>query len=184
MESDNKRSEEILCAAIQYESLNDGFIAGRNHAECIREFHNITGKRQSEVGEYTQGFLTSTGRFIDRVEAATIHISNGGTCGYFDGTSLDSSDLWYMKPESQDSETAALRSQLEEAKKEIEVYKKATSILVLQGIQELSNKVTELRKALQETIQTTNNADADGWKEPYKVDLLNQACNNEKLLNP
>ena len=28
----------------------------------------MTGKRQSEVGKYTQGFLTNLNRFVDREE--------------------------------------------------------------------------------------------------------------------
>jgi hypothetical protein len=32
---------------------------------------------EPEVGEYVQGFLTNKNRFVDREEAAKIHMANG-----------------------------------------------------------------------------------------------------------
>lgn len=90
--------EEILCAAIQYHDRNNGVFAGRNHAECIREFHKIMNLKQYQAGKYTQGFLTTKGNFVNRKDAAEIHKSNGGSCNYFGGNELDSSDLKYMNP--------------------------------------------------------------------------------------
>lgn len=39
----------------------------------------VTGLRsvETEIGEYVQGFLTNKNRFVNREEAAKIHISNG-----------------------------------------------------------------------------------------------------------
>ena len=37
----------------------------------------MTGKRQCEVGEEIQGFLTNTNRFVDRYEGAKIALACG-----------------------------------------------------------------------------------------------------------
>jgi hypothetical protein len=75
--------EYILCAAIWYKELptpiytvrnvDKGIVfCGHRHPHCIHQMIAMTGKYQSEVGEYIQGFLTNTNRFVDRTEAAEI----------------------------------------------------------------------------------------------------------------
>ncbi len=45
------------------------------------------------AGKSIQGFLTSENRFVDRKEAAKIHVANGGKLNYSDA-SLYSEDLY------------------------------------------------------------------------------------------
>ena len=110
--------EYILCAAIWYKDLplikNDipsgllrpincemGIVfCGHRHCHCLYQMVAITGKRQCEVGEEVQGFLTSSNRFVDRKEAAKIAIACGQVekCEYFGGTELDSSELYKTSP--------------------------------------------------------------------------------------
>ena len=80
--------EYILCAAIWYkdfpvlEILNSNLLpincargivfCGHRHPHCIRQLNVVTNKKQSEVGEYVQGFLTNKNRFVDRKEGLAI----------------------------------------------------------------------------------------------------------------
>lgn len=82
--------EYILCAAIWYKELklvkklevnpnpdniDCGLVfCGHRHPHCIWTMISITGKRgvEPECGKYTQGFLTSKNRFVDRIEGAKI----------------------------------------------------------------------------------------------------------------
>ena len=72
------KKEYILCATNHYDdgekqihgpkNIESGFvICGRRHHNCISIF----------VGEYEQGFLTNTNRFVDREEAAKIAFDYG-----------------------------------------------------------------------------------------------------------
>jgi len=80
--------EKIICSAIWYKELPtpiygprnvDGGIVfcGHRHPHCIHQMHAMTGKNQSQVGEYIQGFLTNTNQFVDRKEAAKIALESG-----------------------------------------------------------------------------------------------------------
>ena len=74
-------------------------ILGYRHDNCIDQLRTLTGLRsvvngKNSVGNYIQGFLTSTNRFVDRKEAADIHKSNGYKVNYFNGKELDSADLY------------------------------------------------------------------------------------------
>lgn len=104
-------TEKILCAAIWYKeipiqrliednvlprNLNKGLVfCGFRHCHCMYTMVSVTGLRSddSEVGEEVQGFLTNKNRFVDREEAATIFIANGGTLKY-SSTELYSEDLY------------------------------------------------------------------------------------------
>lgn len=95
-----KEKEYILCAAIWYKEFklvkNDipsslvrprncdrGIVfCGHRHPQCLYQMVGITGKPQHEAGEEIQGFLTSKNRFVDREEAAQIHVQNGGELHY------------------------------------------------------------------------------------------------------
>lgn len=85
--------EYILCAAIWYKDLKfdktleipqsqylptnikQGIVfCGHRHLQCLRSMNHITGKKQCEVGEEVQGFLTNKNRFVDRMEAAKIAV--------------------------------------------------------------------------------------------------------------
>jgi hypothetical protein len=88
----------ILCAAIWYKELpllkpevleprgfgpynvNKGIVfCGWRHPNCIYQKVAITGLRDSESGDYVQGFLTSDNRFVGREEAALIAFEAGQT---------------------------------------------------------------------------------------------------------
>ena len=94
-------NEKILCAAIWYKELDklspkwdtllrpvnvkEGIVlCGHRHPHCMYQMIAITGKRSVSVecGEYVQGFLTSTNRFVDREEGARIHVANGNKLNY------------------------------------------------------------------------------------------------------
>lgn len=79
--------EYVLCAAIWYKELhlvkpealrNRGILpynvdkgivfSGWRHANCIYQKVAMTGLRDAESGENTQGFLTNLNRFVDRKE--------------------------------------------------------------------------------------------------------------------
>lgn len=82
--------EKIYCSAIWYKELNNNYskrnpdnitegivVLGHRHGDIIRNVYNLLGLRSVEsgensVGEYVQGFLTNTNRFVDRIEAAKI----------------------------------------------------------------------------------------------------------------
>jgi len=89
-------NEYILCAAIWYRFIpvkkeipssvvlpvncDQGLVfCGYRHNHCMYTMVAVTGIRsvESEVGTYIQGFLTSKNRFVDREEAAKIHMANG-----------------------------------------------------------------------------------------------------------
>lgn len=108
--------EKIICAAIWYKELDkmsdkwiptiEGFmrpknitkgivICGYRHPSCMYTMIAITGNKsvESECGEYSQGFLTSLNRFVDRKEGAEIFIKCGGKLNYSTDT-LYSEDLY------------------------------------------------------------------------------------------
>lgn len=75
-------------------NLSQGVVfCGFRHGQCIYTKCAVTGLRDAESGEYTQGFLTSLNRFVDRKEGAEIHLSNGGKLNY-SRTELYSEDLY------------------------------------------------------------------------------------------
>jgi len=100
--------ERIICSAVWYKELptpvhrptnvDVGMVfCGHRHPHCMHNMIAITGKRSvtPECGEYVQGFLTDTNRFIDRVEGAKIALA----CGQikeleYSKTKLYSEDLY------------------------------------------------------------------------------------------
>ena len=74
--------EKIVCAAIHFddgkknhihtpENIFSGFvIAGLRHCNCFGIMHAFSGYDDFKSG--TQGFITSFGRFVDRMEGAII----------------------------------------------------------------------------------------------------------------
>lgn len=82
--------ERILCAAIWYKeqptakylptNIEWGTVmCGHRHPHCIAAFVALTGKKSvtPECGEYQQGFLTNTNRFVSREDAANIAYESG-----------------------------------------------------------------------------------------------------------
>jgi hypothetical protein len=94
--------ERIICAAIWYKDFESPVhtvknvkglvLCGYRHGMIIGQCSVLSGKPQHKMGEYLQGFLTSENRFVDRVEARKIHLSNGGTSEFDD--ELYSEDLY------------------------------------------------------------------------------------------
>lgn len=91
--------ERILCAAIFVETHTDepprrsytypqtGLVfSGWRHGDCFTTLNAwadlLSSKQRRQIGEdqiagRNQGFLTSTGRYVDRAEAATIAYTAG-----------------------------------------------------------------------------------------------------------
>ncbi len=99
--------EMILCSAIWYKeqpnakiqpvNINRGVVlCGHRHGHIIHQFVSLTGKRSvtPECGEYEQGFLTNTNRFVGRIEAMKIAISANQIQGSITSSSLYSEDLY------------------------------------------------------------------------------------------
>lgn len=97
-------NETILCAAIWYKKVERAFhrpvntpggvvLCGFRHGDIISQVQPLTGKKHYELGESVQGFLTSKNRFVDRKEAAEIHVRNGGKLNYH-AANLFSEDIY------------------------------------------------------------------------------------------
>jgi hypothetical protein len=107
-----KKKEYILCAAIWYKDIPlqkviDGVlpkncdrglvVLGHRHGQCMWTMSSLTGLRsvtnaEDGVGEYEQGFLTNTNRFVDREEGGQIAFDAGQTKDL--RTTLFSEDLY------------------------------------------------------------------------------------------
>ena len=94
-----KKKEYILCAAIWYKDIplrkviegvlpkncDRGLVVlGHRHGQCMWTMSSLTGLRsvtnaEDGVGEYEQGFLTNTNRFVDREEGGQIAFDAGQT---------------------------------------------------------------------------------------------------------
>lgn len=87
--------ENILCAAIWYKQMPNTqpvykctniaqgvVMCGWRHANIIGQCCALLDKKQFEMGEYVQGFITTKNRFLDREEAAKLWIENGGKLNY------------------------------------------------------------------------------------------------------
>lgn len=66
-----KLTEHILCAAVKV-NVNDEtiIILGYRHDDCFNIVHKLCPSKY--INQDEQGFLTSSGRFVDRVEAKKI----------------------------------------------------------------------------------------------------------------
>lgn len=99
------KDEYILCAAIWYKEVNPRatnrpistpggiVLCGFRHGDIISQVPPLTEKRQFELGEHIQGFLTSKNRFVGREEGAEIFIDGGGVLRYSE-SKLYSEDLY------------------------------------------------------------------------------------------
>jgi hypothetical protein len=87
MDSSSQVTERILCAAIHVDdgierhalplNLKTGVVAaGWRHHNCLPQLPLLLGEQAyaqaRKDGRVIQGFLTSTGRFVDREEGANI----------------------------------------------------------------------------------------------------------------
>lgn len=82
------KKEYILCSAIWYKdfekpvhsvtNLDRGVVmCGLGHVHIIHQHVKLMGKRQAEMGDYEQGFLTSKNRFLSRDEAGKLAFEAG-----------------------------------------------------------------------------------------------------------
>lgn len=91
------RKEFILCAAIDYNGI---IVSGRRHTDCYNILNQLTNIEDNLLPDRDkQGFLTSTGRFVDRKIAFIIAKENGQIFHkMYDNDSsgsLTSEDLYY-----------------------------------------------------------------------------------------
>lgn len=104
--------ERILCAAIWYKELpltysdfpsthllpvncECGIVfCGLRHLQCLYQMIAMTGKKQHEVGEEIQGFLTSKNKFVDRKEGMKIALDANQVINAYHGIALYSEDLY------------------------------------------------------------------------------------------
>lgn len=95
--------ERVLCAAIWYKdfeapihtvsNIDKGVVlCGFRHGLVIGQCMSLLGKRQFEMGENVQGFLTTKNRFLNRQEAHKLFKENGGIPEFND--ELYSEDLY------------------------------------------------------------------------------------------
>ncbi len=86
-------SETIVAAAIQ--SVDGSKVwtqpAPARHHQVMLEAYEKGGASREDFRR--QGFITSTGRFVDRIEAGKIALASG-QCDRFKGNVLTSEDLW------------------------------------------------------------------------------------------
>jgi hypothetical protein len=69
-------------------------FSGFRHINCICQMYAITGKRNSEVGNSIQGFLTNKNKFVDRQEGAEIALVSRQIDRLQYGSMLYSEDLY------------------------------------------------------------------------------------------
>lgn len=77
------KNEFIICAAVNYDGT---IVCGRRHGDCYRTAESLLKictcwrKHQNTMPQFAdrenQGFMTSTGRYVTRVEAFTIAKAN------------------------------------------------------------------------------------------------------------
>lgn len=72
---DIKESERIICAAIR--TKRNVIIRGHRHSDCIRAASSRPHITQDDIQYRAEGFITSSGRFVQRVEAMKIAIAAG-----------------------------------------------------------------------------------------------------------
>lgn len=86
--------EKIVAAAIRYGDLCISMPAPNRHHHILRGFFALTNSTVTTLAD--QGFLTSTGRFVDRVEGRAIALREGQIkdVEILHSRHLFSEDLW------------------------------------------------------------------------------------------
>jgi hypothetical protein len=85
--------EQIECAAIKFYGRIWALERPNRHYNVIKFIGDETGWRLCQH-ESNQGFLTNTGRFVDRCEAEEIARNCGQVEGKLIGSILTSEDMW------------------------------------------------------------------------------------------
>jgi len=98
--------DRIICAAIHVldgkehihepTNIRTGFVvAGRRHHNCFSTMAILGYKYKEDAYEIVQGFLTASGKFVDRTEGMCIAIAAGQVVKEGnEGTVLFSEDLY------------------------------------------------------------------------------------------
>lgn len=92
--------ETITASAIRWRRRDSDdwhVVTRRRHADCIKQFARRGLRRADRDPDETQGFVTDTGRFVDRYEAFRIALASGqleDTCADRPDRKLYSEDLW------------------------------------------------------------------------------------------
>jgi hypothetical protein len=61
--------EKIVSGAIRYKGE---VFTGQFHADAVRKIWELYPETQEDMSDLEEGFMTSTGRFVDRKEAGEI----------------------------------------------------------------------------------------------------------------
>jgi hypothetical protein len=79
--------ETVVCAAVR--ASNGKIVSGRRHNDAIRALQAMQGYEGEQPHGDNQGFLTSTNRFVNRVDAHRLHFPDSAEPG-----ELHSDDLY------------------------------------------------------------------------------------------
>lgn len=92
----NRDLEHIVAAALKFGEIIVSQPPPARHHTLLRGMFDIIGKNEAvPIGADDQGFLTNTGRFVDRKEAAELAVFAGQiTMTKFQPNTLFSEDLW------------------------------------------------------------------------------------------
>lgn len=67
--------EICVCSAIL--ATTGEVITGRRHDDCLKELRRQGLKKKAGPSRFIQGFVTSTGRYVDRLEAFQLQKAAG-----------------------------------------------------------------------------------------------------------
>jgi hypothetical protein len=84
-------SERIISVAISAFGIVASLPAPARHGDVLRKLHDFN---PIVLGGDCQGFLTSTGRYVNRRDAAAIALASGQTDKLISAPDLYSEDLW------------------------------------------------------------------------------------------
>lgn len=77
-----KNTETLRMRGVSPYNVDKGIVlCGWRHGNVIHQMVGLFDIRMADVGEYVDGFLTSTNRFVERVEARRIAIEAGSGKG-------------------------------------------------------------------------------------------------------
>lgn len=88
----NPRLEFVIAAAVSYEGVTFSMSRPNRHHHIV---HKLSDMGLPKTSYRHQGFITTSGRFVDRKEAAALVLLNGQVSKLkFVSDQLFSEDLW------------------------------------------------------------------------------------------
>jgi hypothetical protein len=84
-------SERIVAAAVMFHGINCVLPPPARHHTILHAIHALN---EEVIGPNEQGFVTDTGRWVDRLEAAKIALAAGQLNALHSPPWLFSEDLW------------------------------------------------------------------------------------------